>query len=198
MAEEKKTVQVPIGMRTSTYYPIDAEPDDSHPTYKNAVDMGAAVKGYLSITTASAEIRGDDVTQLQTDSFVSGQLDVETTLSDLEVNSTIYGHTYTEQDGEVSSGDDQSPNGGYSFIEPILRKDKSVVYRASVFPKVSATASGEKQEADTKPSGDLNPKMNAVIFTVMEDNKGTWRQRKDFDTEKAASDWIASFFGQTG
>lgn len=195
MAEQNQTVKVPIGMRTSTYYPITAEPASAHPAYGTAVDMGAAVKGYLSVTTSSAEIRGDDVTLIQADSFVSGQLDVETTLSDLSVNAKIYGHTYSEEDGEISSGDDQSPNGGYSFIEPILRSDKTIVYRASVFPKVSATASGEKQEADTKPSGDLNPKMNAVIFKVMEDNAGTWRQRKDFASEELATAWIKTFFG---
>lgn len=195
MAEQNQTVKVPIGMRTSTYYPITAEPASAHPTYGTAVDMGAAVKGYLSVTTSSAEIRGDDVTLIQADSFVSGQLDVETTLSDLSVNAKIYGHTYSEENGEISSGDDQSPNGGYSFIEPILRSDKTIVYRASVFAKVSATASGEKQEADTKPSGDLNPKMNAVTFKVMEDNAGTWRQRKDFPSEELATAWIKTFFG---
>lgn len=195
MAEQNQTVKVPIGMRTSTYYPITAEPASAHPTYGTAVDMGAAVKGYLSVTTSSAEIRGDDVTLIQSDSFVSGQLDVETTLSDLSVNAKIYGHTYSEENGEISSGDDQSPNGGYSFIEPILKSDKTISYRASVFPKVSATASGEKQEADTKPSGDLNPKMNAVTFKVMEDNAGTWRQRKDFPSEELATAWIKTFFG---
>lgn len=195
MAEQNQTVKVPIGMRTSTYYPITAEPASAHPTYGTAVDMGAAVKGYLSVTTSSAEIRGDDVTLIQADSFVSGQLDVETTLSDLSVNAKIYGHTYSEENGEISSGNDQSPNGGYSFIEPILKSDKTIVYRASVFPKVSATASGEKQEADTKPSGDLNPKMNAVTFKVMEDNAGTWRQRKDFASEELATAWIKTFFG---
>ena len=182
MAATKTKVKTPIGMQYSYYYPIASEADAAHPTYKaNAeVDMGAAVKGYLSVTTASAEIPGDDITQVANDKFVSGQLDVETTLSDLEVNAQLYGHKYSEEDGEVSNSADVSPNGGYGFVEPILKKDKTVVYRASFFFKVTALQSSEKQEADTKKSGELSPKMNAVSFKVMEDNTGDWRVRKDF------------------
>ena len=48
-----KTVKVPIGMRSSYFAKIKTEPENAHPTYDSKVDMGAAVKGYVSITTAS-------------------------------------------------------------------------------------------------------------------------------------------------
>lgn len=194
MPTGKSTVKAPIGMRCSWYFPISAEPTNAHPTYGEKLDMGAAVKGYLSVTTASASIPGDDITQVEIEKFISGQLDAETTMSDLEINAKIYGHKYTAEGGEVSSSDDVSPNGGYAFIEPILKKDKTVVYRATCLFKVSAMASSEKQEADTKKSGELSPKNNAVSYKVMEDNTGAWRVRNDFESLAAAQTFIESVF----
>ena len=121
MANTPSTVKMPLGMRRSWYYPITAEPANAKATYGAKLDMGAAVKGYLSVTTASASIPGDDITQVEIEKFVSGQLDAETTMSDLEINAKIYGHKYTAEGGEVSSSEDVSPNGGYAFIEPILK-----------------------------------------------------------------------------
>lgn len=194
MANTPSTVKMPLGMRRSWYYPITNEPENAKPVYGEKLDMGAAVKGYLSVTTASASIPGDDITQVEIEKFVSGQLDAETTMSDLEINAKIYGHKYTAEGGEVSSSDDVSPNGGYAFIEPILRKDKTIVYRATCLHKVSAMASSEKQEADTKKSGELSPKNNAVSYKVMEDSTGAWRTRNDFATMALAEAFIESVF----
>ena len=63
----KSTVKVPIGMRRSWFFPISAEPEGTKPTYGEKLDMGTAVKGYLSVTTASASVPGDDVTQVAYD-----------------------------------------------------------------------------------------------------------------------------------
>ena len=185
-------VKTPVGMVTSNWYPITAEPENAHPTYGAAVDMGAAVKGYLTITTASSEIPGDDIIQVSADEFVSCQADVETTLDDLELNSMLYGHTYSEEAGEVSNAADSAKPGAYSFIQSILKKDKTKVFRATILFKCTAISSSEKQEADTKKPGELSPKMNAVQLKCVPDNSGAWRQRKEFDTQKAAEEWIAS------
>ena len=194
MADNKSTVKMPLGMRRSWYFPITNEPAGKKPVYGEKIDMGAAVKGYLSVTTASASIPGDDITQVEIEKFVSGQLDAETTMSDLEVNAKIYGHKYTEEGGEVSSSDDVSPNGGYAFIEPILKKDKSIIFRATCLHKVCAMPSSERQEADTKKSGELSPKNNAVSYKVMEDATGAWRTRKDFPQITEAESFIESTF----
>lgn len=188
-----KTVKVPIGMRSSYFAKIKTEPENAHPTYDSKVDMGAAVKGYVSITTASGEIPGDDVILMRSERFVSAQADVETTKSDLELNSTCFGHTYDAESGEKSNVDDEPPLGAYAFIEPILDKTKKVTYRATFLYKVQAIASSEKAEADTKKN-DFNPKMNAVSFFVMPDNTGDWRTRKEFDTEAAAEAYISGLF----
>lgn len=188
-------VKVPLGMRKSYFAPFAAEPDDAPPTYETPIDMGAAVKGYLSVTTASGNIPGDDRILHYDEKFVSAQLDAETTKSDLELNATVYGHKYTAG-LETSSKDDSAPYGGYGFIEPILLKNKKVMYRATFLYKVTAMQSSEKTEADTRKN-DFNPKMNAVSFFVLEDNTGAWRDRKEFDTEAAADAWIKSNFSGT-
>jgi hypothetical protein len=77
-------------------------------------------------------------------------------MSDLEVNATLFGHAFSAEAGEESKGSDRSKVGGISFIEPILLKDKTQVFRATCLFRVSAMASSEKQEADTKKAGELN------------------------------------------
>lgn len=191
----KSTVKTPLGMQTLDFWPITAEADKAHPTYGDAVNMGAAVKGYLTVTTASASIPGDDIIQVEDEVFTGGQLDTETTMSDLSVNAILFGHTYTEGQGEESKSTDRSKPGGVSFIEPILKKDKAIIYRATCLRKCSAMPSSEKQEADTKKAGELNPKMNVVSFKVMEDNMQSWRIRNDFESKEAAEAFIKTIFG---
>lgn len=190
----QSTVKAPLGMQTLDFWPITDEPAKAHPKYDDSVNLGAAVKGYLSVTTATASIAGDDIVQIEDEVFTGGQVDTETTMSDLQVNATLYGHSWSEESGEESKSSDRSKPGGLSYVEPILLKTKAIVYRATCLRKVSAMASSEKQEADTKKPGELNPKMNAVSFKVMEDNTGSWRVRKDFATKDEADAFIRSVF----
>lgn len=188
-------VKTPLGMQTLDFWPIKSEEDSKHPTYDASVNLGAAVKGYLTVTTASASISGDDIVQVEDEVFTGGQLDTETTMSDLEINAKLFGHTYSAEAGEESKSTDRAKPGGISFIEPILKKDKTIIYRATCLRKVMAMPSSEKQEADTKKAGELNPKMNAVSFKVMEDNLQSWRVRNDFETVTAAQTFIQTTFG---
>lgn len=188
-------VKTPLGMRTLDFWPIKNEPDKAHPTYDASVNLGAAVKGYLTVTTNTATIPGDDITQVEDEVFSGAQLDTETTMSDLQINAQLFGHAWSEADGEDSKSSDRAISGGLSFIEPILRKDKTLIYRATCLRKATAIASSEKQEADTRKSGELNPKMNAVSFKVVEDNLHSWRVRNDFETEAAAEAFIKKTFG---
>lgn len=188
-------VKASVGMTTLDFWPIEDEPENSHPKYVTKVNLGAAVKGYLTVTTATASIPGDNITQVEDEMFTGGQLDSETTMSDLQINAKLFGHTFAEASGEESKSTDRTQLGGISFIEPILKKDKSLIYRATCLYRTQAIASSEKQEADTKKAGELNPKMNAVSFKVMEDNLQSWRVRNDFATMTAAEEFINKVFG---
>lgn len=192
-----KTVKMPVGMQRSWWAPIATHAENSHPTYGAKVDMGAARKGYLSITTTNGSIPGDDIEQLYFERFANAQLDAETDMSDLEVNATIFGHSYGAG-VETSGGSDSAPEGAYAFIEPILLKDKSVIYRATLLYRVTAMQSSEKVEADTRTPGSFDPKVNAVSYRVMEDNAGDWRAREEFPTLSAAEAWLDGMMGSTG
>ncbi len=188
------TVQVSIGMESSYFIPITEEPAGAKPVYGDKLDMGHAVKAVLSVTTASGSIVGDNLTQVEVEEFVSGQLDAETTMDDLEINSKLYGHTYSADGGEVSKAGDSAPNGGFAFIQHILKKDKSKTYRVTCLHKVSAMASSEKQTATTKTPGSLSFANNTVSFKIMADNAGAWRTRQDFTDKKDAVAFITSFY----
>lgn len=188
-------VKTAVGMQTLDFWPITAEPENAHPTYGECINLGAAVKGYLSITTLTASIPGDDIEQVKDETFTGGQFDTETTMSDLQVNATLYGHTFSEEDGEESKSTDRAKPGGLSFVEPILLKDKTIIYRATCLRKACAIASSEKQEADTRKRGEFNPKMNVVSFSIEEDNLRSWRQRNDFKTKEEADAFIKKIFG---
>lgn len=190
-------VKVPLGMLKSYYAKVTARNNGTHPTYGAVKDMGAAVKGYLTVTSVSGEVAGDNRTMLRADKFLSGQLDVETTLSDLAINAELRGHTYSEANGEISGGDDTAPEVGYAYIEPILKQDKTTIYRASFYYLCTATVSSEKNESDTRKN-DFNPKNNSVSFFVDLDDANEWRLRQDYDTLAAAEAAITALFGGTG
>lgn len=188
-----KQVQIKIGMRSSYFAPIISEPLAAKPVYAAKLDMGAAVKGYLTVTTSAFDVYGDDKNLVHDEAFVSGTLDAETTLDSLELNAAVYGHRY--EDGvETSSAEDASPYGGYGYIEPFRKKDKSIVYRATFLRKVCANAANEKSESDTKKAS-LDPKMAAVNYSVFADNTGVWRDRMEFPSEAQAEAWLDTQFG---
>lgn len=196
MLNRNKPVQVPIGMRRSWFFPIASEPANARPTYGAGQDMGAARLGTLTTTTAAADIEGDDMVLVHVENFVTGQLVAETTLNDLELNALVYGHTYSA--GVSSSNkDDQSPPGGYAFIEPLLKKDKSTVYRATFLLKVSANPANEAQSANTRQGNSINPTYNSITYTVFSCNSGEWRLQQDFASESDAEAWILGIAGAT-
>jgi len=184
----KKTVHVKLGMRRSYFFPIASKPANAHPVYTGVVDMGEAVMGHLAVTYASGDIPGDDRNLLHMESFVSGQLDAETTCSELEISAQIYGRKFVNG-VETSNIDDVPIDGGYGYIEPFLRADKSMVYRSVFLYQLTPMPSQEKDDSDTRKN-DFNPVMNAVSYSVSADNTGDWRDRKEFPTLAAAEAWI--------
>lgn len=195
LTSRNKVVKMPVGMLRSFWAPIATEPANALPTYGDVEEMGAARTGTLAVTTATADIYGDDINLIHFEDFVSYSLTTETTLDDIEVNAKQYGHTVV--DGLViAKAGDQAPYGGYAFIEPILKTDKSLVYRATFLVKLSANASGEAQNAATR-QGNAEPRPNSIAYTGYACNNGEWREQKEFATEALAVAWILGLFGVT-
>ena len=184
-----KTLKMSVGMIDSWFIPIVSEPAGAHPVYGEKLDMGAARVGHLTVTTASVDVPGDDTVQVHFERFVSGQFVAETDCSDLERDSIVYGHRF-EGGVQISGGADSAPNGGYAFVEPFLREDKSISYRATLLLKICALQSSETQTADTRQPGSIDPKTNPITYTVMEDNAGDWRMRQEFSSLADAESWL--------
>ena len=187
-------VKVAFGMEGSWWFPITAEPAKARPTYSDAVDLGAAVKGYLSLTTLHFAVPGDNVNQIDADIFQEGQIDAETTLDDLSKNAMLFAHTYSEEAGELSNSADTPKPGGYAFTQTLMTKDRGRFYRATCFFKTTAIAGSEKQEADTRKRGEFSPKNQVFSLKVTEANNGDWRLRQDFQSLAEAEAFIMSTF----
>ncbi len=179
-----------IGLSKSFFAPITANDSaDAHPTYGDKVDLGSAVKAYLSVKTADLLVHGDNGIEIQDSLFAGGTLDQETLLNSLELDSKIYGSKLGE-DGSVTDADtDAAPEGCVGYIQEILKKDKTRVYRGVFFYRASATTSARKDDADTRKDS-IEYKNNAISWAIMTDNTGAWRDRAEFPTMPEAETWL--------
>lgn len=197
----RKEVKVPIGMKWSIWAPIATEPESALPTYSQAEELGAARLGTLTVQVSTADIEGDDVVLLHFAKFLNGQLVTETTYSDLAAQGKMFGHTVDADGTAHASADDEPPMGGYVFAEPVIKTDKSIVYRASYFPKVCADPASEAQNAATRQGGQLSPAYPSVTLNVYACNTGDWRIQKEFTGDTAEEDartWCKTQLGISG
>lgn len=188
--------KTPIGLLDLGFAAVKTEPANAHPTYEPAVSLGHAVRAALTVTTAQLRVYGDDALQISDDSFVSGSLETQTLMTDLELEGLLYGGTYEESTGLTDNAEDASVPGAVYYIQKIMKKDKSLIYRAVVLFYCSANRSNYGSEADTKKDN-IESKTGNITFDVLPDNSGAWRWRKDFTTEALAMAGINSTLGLT-
>ena len=189
-----KKTKVKIGLLHPVYTPIVEEPDGAAPIYAEAskeLSLGHAVTANLSVTTSDLNVPGDDVMQISASMFVRAALALETLLDDLAVEAALYGSTSGE-DGSVTDGsDDASPAGAVSYVQKLMRKDKSIFFRSVVLFRCEADRASYTDDASTKGES-IEPKNHPATFNVFAANNNEWRWRQDFDTEAAAMEAIAA------
>ena len=178
-------VKEKYGLVQSLFFPIASTPAGSHPVYGPVIDLGAAVKDYLTINYSEAKAYGDDVTQLALREFVDGQLQIETLLSDLEVDAALYG-SRLEGGALYDHVDDAPKSGGHGCIQKLKTKT-GTVYRAIFYFFV--TPSQNADNADTKGSS-ITFTNNSITANVMADASGHWRVRSDFGSQEEAIAFI--------
>lgn len=174
------------GLVTLKFAPISAEPDGAHPTYGEFIDLGAAVKAYVTAQKAEGKVYGDDVLQLGVSEFTGAEIQTETLLSDLEVESKLMGSTYSEE-GELTDGGNDTPKaGGLAWIQK-LRTKTATVYRGVYL--YFATPSLPDDQSDTKGEG-ITFTNNAINFSAVTDKTGNWRARREFASQAEAEAWL--------
>ena len=197
LINRNKQYKVTIGMRRSWWMPIVSEPENGLPVYGDVEDMGAARLGTLTYTTSVVDIEGDDKVLRHIEVFRNGSFVGETTMNDLQINAKLYGHAF-DAGVEHSNGDDQSPPGGYCFIEPILKTGSSKpIFRATFLLYLTANPANESQSAATRQGGNITPTYNSVTYTVYTCKTGDWRLRQEFATEAEAEAWLMGIAGAT-
>lgn len=178
-------VKEKYGLVQSLFYPIASEPSGKHPVYGPKVDLGSAVKDYLTINYSEAKAYGDDVTQLALREFVDGQLQIETLLSDLEVDAALYGSRM--EGGVLYDHVDDSPNSGAHACIQKLKTKAGIVFRAVFYFYV--TPSQNADNSDTKGSS-VTFMNNSITANVMADATGHWRARADKGSQAEALAFI--------
>lgn len=181
-------VKVPFGLLNLEFWPISETPAAAHPKYGETVQLGAAVKLYITVTLAEGKISGDDVMQLSASEFVGADVQTETLLSDLEVQSKLFGAKYSEEGGLVNSANDAVKSGGLRGVQK-LRTKTGIVYRAVLLYFTTPILSDF--QADTKGES-VTFATNPINFTALADNTGDWRAMKDFASLDAAEAWLES------
>lgn len=174
-----------MGLLDLGFAPITDEPPAALPTYGAAVSLGHAVRAALTVNSADVPIYGDDMELLRIDNFLDGSFETQTLMTELELESKLYGGTYTAGGGLTSTADDAGTPGAVYGIRKLMKKDKSLVYRAFVLFRCAANRSASGWDADTK-NNTVTPKNAAVNFDVSTANNRTWKWEQDFTTQSAA------------
>lgn len=192
MATPEK-VKSKIGLETSYYVPITAEPENARPTYGEFLDMGAAVRANIAVNYAEGQLYGDDALQMEVKLFSGGTLAAETLRDDMEIDVAVYGSKKDESGVYIDTKDDASPAGGYAFIQKLMTKSKKIVFRAVFLLRV--TGNMDSDNAETKGSG-IAFANKVINYTISAANNGEWRLRKEFDTKAEAETWLRTIAGQ--
>lgn len=178
-------VKEKYGLVLSLFYPITSEPAGKHPVYGPRVDLGAAVRDYLTINYAEAKAYGDDVAQLALREFVDGQLQIETLLSDLEVDAALYG-SRMESGVLYDHVDDSSNSGAHACIQKLKTK-AGVVYRVVFYFYVTPSMNADNADTRGQSIAFMN---NSITANVLADATGHWRARADKHSREEAEAFI--------
>ena len=169
------------GLLHSLFWPIASEPEGQHPIYGPEITLGSAVRDYLTLNYSEAKAYGDDSTRISVREFVDGTAEIETLLSDLEVDSQLYGSSY--EGGVLTDNINDSANpGGHGFVQK-LKTRTGTIYRAVFLYYIMPSQNADN--ADTKGAS-ITFANNSVTATVQADKTGAWRVRADFGTEAEA------------
>jgi len=185
-----------IGLLDLHIAPITAEPAGALPTYGAAKSLGHAVRAALTVNTANTPIYGDDALQVTLDEFISGALEVQTLMDDLEIRQILFGGTYSAQDGLTQSTEDTGTPVAVFGIRKLLKKDKSIIYRAEVFFRCEANKTSSGWDADTKSQSTQN-KNATTNFDISPASSGAWNWEQDYETAAAALAGIKTKLGLT-
>lgn len=172
-----------------------AEFGAKHPCFQaesseKGVVIGKLVSANLTVTLASGELYADDTLAEQLSEFASGSIAMETDDMEDETAAAVYGAKASE--GLVTYNQGDTPPRGKLAYYKVLMRNGVRKYKGYYYPRVRAALGNDN--AQTRGSS-ITFQTTQTTFTVFADDKGDWRQTKEFESEAEAKTWCET---QTG
>lgn len=181
-----------IGARYLVFFPIDTEPEDQMPTYKEKVRMGRLTQIDVSPARVSATIDADDEIAESIDQVVSATISISQAEFEPGTESKVLGSTLTEGNELKDNVDDEAPYGAIAYIQKLRRRGADK-YKAVFLPKCKASAPDDSSTTMSSSSPALTAvPLNGQAFPC---KNGDWRVRKEFDTAQEAIAYIDTLGG---
>lgn len=179
-------------------FPTFAKLDQATGTYSDGFRFGKAVSVNATINYNEANISGDNVIAESVREFRDGTIDLGITTIPIEAYSTVFGHEVVEDelDGTVTiidKTDDIAHYGGLGLVkEEMVEGERKHI--AMWFKKVQFTETGENATTKGETITFQAPTISGNIFAL---DDRTWRERKIFNTQQEAIDYIDGLAGIT-
>lgn len=165
------------------------EGENGAATYTKGRYWGPASSFSVSPNASSVDDYGDDGIVESDRSVTNAGVSIELNESTLELEADILGHEYSSETKEMTaSRDDIAPWLGMGCVGKSMRNNK-LVYRVIWLAKVMVNEVGEelatKQETTT-----FNHSSYEATAYALNDEKGTWVIKKEFDTLADAKSYL--------
>ena len=186
-----KVRKTQMGATMPMWAPITTEETGSLPKYGTVLDFSEFEKVTENLTLAEAQYYSNDALSESASEFKYCTLTYNNKGMTDELNSAVYGASYTE--GEVTyGGDDTPPMGGFGFYRTVM--DKGVKYYEGVFyPKVKASL-GNAEYATKGENVAFVGDTTTLIAYQCSDDKKSWKKTQLFETASEALAWVRTKF----
>lgn len=156
--------------------------------------LAGLVEANLTLTNASGELYADNIRWENEEQFASGSLATEIADLTLDKQATIFGHTYSAENGLVKNANDSSPYGKLGYVRTLSRRGVGRIHQAVIFERAKAAESADS--VSTKGSS-IEYQTNPVTFSIDANDAGKWVTMKEFETEEAAITYVDTECGYT-
>ena len=172
-----------IGCKHMVFQPASSDPQ----TPNAGIWLAGLVEANLTLTNASGELYADNIRWESEDQFASGSLAAEIADLTLDKQGTLFGHTYSAQDGLTKNASDSSPYGKLGYVRTLSRRGVGKVHQAVIFVRSKPV---EQNDSVSTKGSSIEYQTNPVTFNIDAQDDGEWVTVKEFDTEDAAISYV--------
>ena len=184
-----------VGMEYVCSAELEENKETGEVTYKNHKYWGRSSAFNISPNANDVDDWGDDGIAESDKSLISLGISVELNENTLEVESSILGHEYDEETGEMTvSANDIAPYVGLGFVGKSLRNNKRI-FRGVFFRKVQFSTPGDDNQTKTESTTFNHSTYEGKAYPIGEDLK--IQDKKEFDTLAEAKAWLDKKLGKT-